>query len=67
MTSAVLQVSSLDDVNSTNTVDNHGAKAIALDHLGVIAARIQSNTLKIEQGREFDGSLRTMDEARFIN
>lgn len=40
------QVSSLDDIK-TNQTDNNAAKTIALDHLGVIAARIRSSALKV--------------------
>jgi len=42
-----MQVSSLDDVKTTNQADNNAAKNIALDHLGVIAARIRSSILKV--------------------
>ncbi|RDB15317.1 Protein rad9 [Hypsizygus marmoreus] len=40
-------VSSLDDVK-TSHADNNAAKTIALDHLGVIAARIRSSALKVQ-------------------
>jgi cohesin loading factor subunit SCC2 len=43
------QVSSLDDVKSSNQAENNAAKTIALDHLGVIAARIRSSTLKFKR------------------
>jgi cohesin loading factor subunit SCC2 len=43
------QVSSLDDIKTSNQAENNAAKTIALDHLGVIAARIQSNILKFKQ------------------
>jgi cohesin loading factor subunit SCC2 len=42
------QVSSLDDVKTSNQAENNAAKTIALDHLGVIAARIRSSTLKFK-------------------
>jgi hypothetical protein len=42
------QVSSLDDVKTANQGDNNAAKTIALDHLGVIAARIRSSALCIK-------------------
>ncbi|KAF9457433.1 hypothetical protein BDZ94DRAFT_1326256 [Collybia nuda] len=41
-------VSSLDDIKTTSQTDNNAAKTIALDHLGVIAARIRSSTLKVQ-------------------
>ncbi|KAJ7465273.1 hypothetical protein FB451DRAFT_1263153 [Mycena latifolia] len=42
-------VSSLDDVKTTQT-DSNAAKTMALDHLGVIAARIRSSMLKFQPG-----------------
>ncbi|KAJ6584574.1 hypothetical protein B0H19DRAFT_980202 [Mycena capillaripes] len=42
-------LSSLDDVKTTQT-DNNAAKTMALDHLGVIAARIRSSMLKFQPG-----------------
>ncbi|KAF7422876.1 Sister chromatid cohesion protein 2 [Pleurotus ostreatus] len=41
-------VGSLDDVNSATQTDTNAAKTIALDHLGVIAARIRSSALKVQ-------------------
>ncbi|KAG6853818.1 hypothetical protein C0991_001064 [Blastosporella zonata] len=41
-------VSSLDDVKTTQT-ENNAAKTIALDHLGVIAARIRSSMLSVQK------------------
>ncbi|KAL5482593.1 SCC2 [Sanghuangporus weigelae] len=38
-------ISSLDDVKSSNN-DNNASKALALDHLGIIAARLRANALK---------------------
>ncbi|KAJ6620718.1 hypothetical protein B0H10DRAFT_1911606 [Mycena sp. CBHHK59/15] len=40
-------LASLDDVKTTQ-VDNNAAKTMALDHLGVIAARIRSSMLKFQ-------------------
>ncbi|KAG6849921.1 hypothetical protein H0H93_003632 [Arthromyces matolae] len=40
-------VSSLDDVKTTQT--DNAAKTIALDHLGIIAARIRSSMLKVQK------------------
>ncbi|GLB45503.1 putative sister chromatid cohesion protein [Lyophyllum shimeji] len=55
-------VSSLDDVKTSHT-DNNAAKTIALDHLGVIAARIRSSTLKVQSDRGESGrSLKPLDE-----
>jgi cohesin loading factor subunit SCC2 len=59
------QVSSLDDVKSSSQTDNNAAKTMALDHLGVIAARIRSSMLKA-MGTGGDGflGLKTIDEVR---
>ena len=58
------QVSSLDDVKSSSQTDNNAAKTIALDHLGVIAARIRSSMLKAKQGADNDAfaGLKPLDE-----
>ncbi|KAF8968942.1 hypothetical protein BDZ97DRAFT_1797116 [Flammula alnicola] len=40
-------VSSLDDVKTSSQTDSNAAKTMALDHLGVIAARIRTSVLKI--------------------
>ncbi|KAG9315547.1 hypothetical protein JVU11DRAFT_3168 [Chiua virens] len=42
-------VTSLDDIKTTVQIDSNAAKAIALDHLGVIAARLRSSTIKVRQ------------------
>jgi cohesin loading factor subunit SCC2 len=42
-------VSSLDDVKTNSQTDSNAAKTIALDHLGVIAARIRTSILKVQQ------------------
>lgn len=59
-------VSSLDDIKSTSQTDNNAAKTIALDHLGVIAARIRSSMLKVKQVNNESGSkfkaLKSLDE-----
>ncbi|EDR13190.1 uncharacterized protein LACBIDRAFT_292430 [Laccaria bicolor S238N-H82] len=60
-------VASLDDVKSANSqTDTNAAKTIALDHLGVIAARIRSSALKVqidggEAGPKFKG-LKPLEE-----
>ena len=58
------QVSSLDDVKSSNQTDNNAAKTMALDHLGVIAARIRSSMLRVKRGADDDGfvGLKPLDE-----
>lgn len=62
-----LQISSLDDVKSVSQTDNNAMKQIALDHLGVIAARLRSSTLKFKpvddggNGKK-KSHLRPMDE-----
>ncbi|KAF8073449.1 hypothetical protein FPV67DRAFT_1559883 [Lyophyllum atratum] len=54
-------VSSLDDVKTSQT-DNNAAKTIALDHLGVIAARIRSSMLKVQSDRGESGAkLKTLN------
>ncbi|KAH0832222.1 sister chromatid cohesion C-terminus-domain-containing protein [Lanmaoa asiatica] len=42
-------VASLDDVKTSVQIDSNAAKAIALDHLGVIAARLRSSAIKVRQ------------------
>ncbi|THG98726.1 hypothetical protein EW145_g7376 [Phellinidium pouzarii] len=59
-------ISSLDDVKSSNN-DNNASKAMALDHLGVIAGRLRANMLKWGKisSEEYPGSdspLQTIDE-----
>ena len=58
------QVSSLDDVKSSNQAENNAAKTMALDHLGVIAARIRLSMLRAKQGAGDDGfiGLKPLDE-----
>jgi cohesin loading factor subunit SCC2 len=62
----LLKVSSLDDVKSTSQTDNNAAKTISLDHLGVIAARIRSSMLKVQQAGSESNSkfkaLKPLDE-----
>ncbi|KAJ7605513.1 hypothetical protein DFH06DRAFT_257355 [Mycena polygramma] len=43
-------LSSLDDVKTSSQTESNGAKTMALDHLGVIAARIRSSMLKFQPG-----------------
>lgn len=62
--SYIAQVSSLDDVKSSSQTDNNAAKTMALDHLGVIAARIRLSMLRVKQGADGDGfiGLKPLDE-----
>ncbi|KAG5642305.1 hypothetical protein DXG03_003025 [Asterophora parasitica] len=61
-------VSSLDDVKTSQStqVDSNAAKTIALDHLGVIAARIRTSMLKFQHAGDHSGSklrgLKPLDE-----
>lgn len=52
-------MASLDDVNSSSQNDNNAAKTIALEHLGVIAARIRITSLKMAEGAR---PLKPLDE-----
>ncbi|KAK1217276.1 Sister chromatid cohesion protein 2 [Marasmius sp. AFHP31] len=58
-------LASLDDVKSNNS-DNNAAKTMALDHLGVIAAKIRSSYLKFQEGKGGDEKksrvLKTLDD-----
>jgi cohesin loading factor subunit SCC2 len=58
----------LDDVKTTNQSDNNAAKNIALDHLGVIAARIRSTTLNMQQNVESPQAkhLKPLDEVSIL-
>lgn len=51
-------------MKSSNQTDNNAAKTMALDHLGVIAARIRSSMLRAKQGTDDDGfaGLKPLDE-----
>jgi hypothetical protein len=74
----ILQVSSLDDVKTSNSQQSestNAAKTIALDHLGVVAARIRTSMLNVHQYRsstKADGvrekgkstALKSLDEVR---
>ncbi|TCD62425.1 Sister chromatid cohesion protein 2 [Steccherinum ochraceum] len=42
-------VASMDDVKTSNTNENNAAKTMALDHLGLIAARLRTTTLKFTE------------------
>ena len=56
------KVSSLSEKTSNNT-DSNAAKTVALDHLGVIAARLTTSNLKFKNARgDEEGPLRNLDE-----
>jgi cohesin loading factor subunit SCC2 len=61
------QVNSLSDDKSAQA-DSNAAKTMALDHLGVIAARIRSSTLKVQkdvkEGESKYIGLKPLDEVR---
>ncbi|KAH9923582.1 hypothetical protein B0H21DRAFT_765352 [Amylocystis lapponica] len=54
-------VSSLDDVKTSQS-DNNAMKTVALDHLGVIAARLRSTLLKFKNDNSSHDCLRPLDE-----
>lgn len=43
------KVTSLDDVKTSQQADTNAAKTMALDHLGVIAARLRSSAIRVRQ------------------
>ena len=55
-------MSSLDDIKSVSQNDSSASKAIALDHLGVIACRLRSNAMKVEKAGLDDDVLIPLDE-----
>ncbi|KDR82399.1 hypothetical protein GALMADRAFT_220397 [Galerina marginata CBS 339.88] len=55
-------VSSLDDVKTSSQTDNNAAKTMALDHLGVIAARIRTSTLKVKRTAALKKVVKPLDE-----
>jgi cohesin loading factor subunit SCC2 len=68
-----LQLSSLDDIATSNQAsDNNAAKTIALDHLGTIAAKLRGSALKTNEFHDKNDSLgkkiRPLDEvSKFSN
>lgn len=65
----LFQVGSLDDVKSSSAqADSNAAKQMALDHLGVIAARIRTSSLKVQKGaaeaEPIYRGLKSLDEVR---
>lgn len=73
VSSTPIQISSLDDVKSATQNDNNASKAMALDHLGVIAGRLRANMMKFGRTRldvrplRAEASLRTVDEVSTAN
>ena len=62
------QVASLDDAKALQKEENSAAKTIALEHLGLIAARIQSGVLRYKSanvGTVVTAPLKSLDEVRF--
>ena len=59
------QVSSLDDIKTNSQTDSNAAKTMALDHLGVIAARIRTSVLKVQRDPPSKKGLRPLDDASF--
>ena len=57
-----VQVSSLDDIKTNSQTDSNAAKTMALDHLGVIAARIRSSMLKFQKDAGSKKGLRPLDD-----
>ncbi|KAG6336273.1 hypothetical protein ID866_2827 [Astraeus odoratus] len=57
-------VTSLDDVKTNIQTDTSAAKTIALDHLGVIAARLRTSALKVRQ-RGGEHYVMPLDEVLF--
>ncbi|KAG8957597.1 Sister chromatid cohesion protein 2 [Tulasnella sp. 419] len=56
-------VSVLDDVKTSTNVDTNGAKSIALDHLGIIAARLRTTWLRAKTLKDsMEGPFVSMDE-----
>lgn len=64
---ANVKVASLDDVRSSSANDNNAAKSMALDHLGLIAARLKACALKFfttEDRPAGQSSLLPLEEVR---
>jgi len=59
------KVSSLDDVKTNSQTDSNAAKQMALDHLGVIAAKIRTSVIKSQRDADHSKAkkpLRPLDE-----
>jgi cohesin loading factor subunit SCC2 len=57
-----VQVSSLDDIKTNSQTDSNAAKTMALDHLGVIAARIRLSMLKFQKDAGSRKGLKPLDD-----
>ncbi|KZT64240.1 hypothetical protein DAEQUDRAFT_747522 [Daedalea quercina L-15889] len=57
-------VASLDDVKAASQADNQAMKTLALDHLGIIAARIRTTSSQMELRSGTTKKLRAIDEVR---
>jgi cohesin loading factor subunit SCC2 len=56
------KISSLSD-KTNNSTDNNAAKTLALDHLGVIAARLTTSSLKFrKESKSGGGALTSVDD-----
>lgn len=59
-------MATLEDLKSPATNENNAGKATALDHLGSIAGRLRSNSLKWSEPNEdttgSKGSLKSLDD-----
>ena len=62
----VVQVSSLDDIKTNSQTDSNAAKTMALDHLGVIAARIRSSMLKFQKEAGSRKGLNPLDDVSIL-
>lgn len=60
---AVFKVSSLSD-KTNNSTDNNAAKTVALDHLGVIAARLTTSSLKFRNVTNHE-NIKSLEEVTF--
>lgn len=61
-----MQVSSLDDIKTNSQTDSNAAKTMALDHLGVIAARIRTSVLKVQRDPPSKKALKPLDDVSFL-
>jgi hypothetical protein len=65
LTSIYVQISSLDDVKSVTNTDTNALRSIALDHLGVIGAKLKSSILRYKKTGDTESSgvgLKPLDE-----
>ena len=52
----------MDDIKTNSQTDSNAAKTMALDHLGVIAARIRSSMLKFQKDAGSRKGLKPLDD-----